>query len=103
MLEEAFRLGHHYAGQLILGNLFFRFSASCSLGEFVGPLLGGFMTHYFGYVKGCTYTGVLLLIIAAFYALVFCDKSAKKKALLKVEEVIDLSSSIKYKNANAAA
>jgi len=56
------------------------------------------MTHYFGYVKGCSYTGILILVIAVLYSLVFFDKPSKNKALLEVENVIDLTPSIRLKH-----
>lgn len=56
-----------------------RFNIAISCGEFSGPLLGGFVTGQYGYVEGCTYTGVVLLALGLTYAFVFCEKPLKLK------------------------
>jgi len=50
------------------------FNIAISLGEFIGPLAGGFMTNKFGYTSGSSYTGFALIGLGLLYTFVFCEK-----------------------------
>lgn len=64
------------------------------MGEFVGPLIGGLMTKYFGYIKGCSYTGFGVMGIGLLYGLVFCEKKSK---IVEVEENKNLMGNSQHK------
>lgn len=43
------------------------------------------MTEYYGYIKGCSYTGFLLLIFAGLYGSLLCKKKIKRGKHLKLD------------------